>query len=108
MEDNSLEWCRSFPPSNISSLKEFHVAFQDYCKDIFHAKFLYQEYCEEFYMLYHDSINKDQDISTEEKVNDEYLIQYDIPALEIGGSILLPFEPFDMVEAEELSSVCCN
>jgi hypothetical protein len=41
LEGKAREWCRYFPPSNISSLKEFHVSFHNYCKDIFPVESLF-------------------------------------------------------------------
>jgi hypothetical protein len=35
LEGKVREWCRYLPPSNISSLKEFHVIFNSYCKGMY-------------------------------------------------------------------------
>ena len=39
------------PPSNITSLNQFHVAFHHYCKEFFPVDFLYLECCYEFDLL---------------------------------------------------------
>jgi hypothetical protein len=42
-------------------LKNFHVAFSSFCKDYFSADYLYENYYDEFSLLYKDSAyHKDQ------------------------------------------------
>jgi hypothetical protein len=53
LEGKTHEWCQYFPPSNISSLNKFHVAFHYYCKDIFPTESLFESFCEKFELLYH-------------------------------------------------------
>jgi hypothetical protein len=45
---DACEWYSSLPPSCISSLKEFHEAFNERCKKFFPDEFLYDNCCEEF------------------------------------------------------------
>ena len=51
LEGATHDLCRFVLPSNISSLKQFHVAFHHYCKENFPVDFLYSECCYEFYLL---------------------------------------------------------
>ena len=48
MEGNARQWYRSLPISSISSIKDFHAIFYDYCKRIYFADLLLEDYCEQF------------------------------------------------------------
>jgi hypothetical protein len=41
LEGEAREWFRSLPPSSISSLKYFHVAFHNHCKKYFSNECLF-------------------------------------------------------------------
>jgi hypothetical protein len=63
LDGDARQWYFSLPPSNISSLKDFHTVFKKHCKRYFSDEFLF-EYCCEKYEL-HDEIG---DIDREEIV----------------------------------------
>ena len=48
LEGYAREWYQSFPPTSISSLEQFHVAFNKHCKRLFPADLLFENCCEEF------------------------------------------------------------
>jgi hypothetical protein len=48
LEGDASEWYRSLPPASISSLEQFHVAFNKHCKSFFPVELLFENYCEEF------------------------------------------------------------
>jgi hypothetical protein len=96
IEGKVREWCRYFPPSSISSLKEFHAAFHTYCKEIFSTDFLYDECCEEFERLYFCHINKDENVSFEGTIN-QYggFIEHADFSFETTKSSFLPYDVYD-------------
>ena len=57
-----FEWYFSLPPSNISSLKDFHTVFHKHYKRYFSVEFLFENCCE--YELH----NETEDIDKEEIV----------------------------------------
>ena len=66
LEGHAREWCRTLPVASIHSLKDFHTAFNGYCKQKYYVDLLYEEWCMEFYLLYKISSNfKDQGSSSE-------------------------------------------
>jgi hypothetical protein len=48
LEGIALEWCRSLPNASVSSLTDFHSAFNSFCKDYFPVECLFEGCCEEF------------------------------------------------------------
>ena len=48
LEGNARLWYRSLPISSVSSIKYFHAVFYDYCKRIYFADHLLEDYCEQF------------------------------------------------------------
>jgi hypothetical protein len=56
LEGYAREWYRSFPSASISSLEQFHVAFNDHCKRFFPADLLCENCCEEFQSYIQQSI----------------------------------------------------
>jgi hypothetical protein len=57
LEGKAHEWCRSLPAASVASLRDFHVAFNSYCKQKYYVDFLYEECCVEFDLLYTKSAN---------------------------------------------------
>ena len=57
---DACQWYFSVPPSNISSLKDFHRAFTDHCKRYFSDEFVFGNCCDE-YELHHkvEDVNRD-------------------------------------------------
>jgi hypothetical protein len=55
LEGIARDWCRSLPIASISSLADFHAAFNSFCKDYFPAEHLFEECCNEFSLLHKDS-----------------------------------------------------
>ena len=51
LEGHSREWCITLPVARIHSLKYFHIAFNNYCKQSYGDDLLYEECCMEFYLL---------------------------------------------------------
>jgi hypothetical protein len=48
LEGIAREWCRSLPNASVSSLTDFHSAFNSFCKDYFPVEYLFEGCCEEF------------------------------------------------------------
>ena len=48
LDGDAHEWYFSLPPSNISSLKNFHKVFHEHCKMYFLDEFLFENCCEEY------------------------------------------------------------
>ena len=57
---DARQWYYSLPPSSISSLKDFHKAFNERCNKFFPDKFLFDNCCEEF-----NSLNKAEEVKRE-------------------------------------------
>ena len=78
LEGISLHWCQSLPTASISSLAEFHAAFNLFCKTKFPVDLLYPECCHEFSLLYKDPNTQEKyvpagDISHHDKeINDSH------------------------------------
>ena len=47
LEGDARVWYRSLPTSNISSLREFHVAFNEQCKRYFPVELILVDCCEQ-------------------------------------------------------------
>ena len=45
---DACQWYFSLPPSNISSLKDFHRAFTEHCKRYYLDEFAFNNCCEEY------------------------------------------------------------
>jgi hypothetical protein len=56
LEGEACEWFRSLLPSSISSLKYFHVAFNNHCKKYFSADLLFEHCYEQFGSYIQNSI----------------------------------------------------
>jgi hypothetical protein len=100
LEGKAREWCRSLPQSNISSLKEFHVVFNSYCKRKYAVDFLYDECCEEFQLLHHFSNHKIQDDSSshmheETIIQSEGFIEHVVSTFGIDETMLLSSDSHD-------------
>ena len=65
LEGNAKQWCQSLPISSISSIKYFHAVFYDYCKRIYFADLLLEDYCEQLKFKKYLS-NNDQHSITDE------------------------------------------
>ena len=63
LDGDAREWYFSLPPSNISSLKDFHTVFHELFKRYFSYEFLFENCCEEYEL--HDEI---EDINRKEIV----------------------------------------
>jgi hypothetical protein len=70
LEGIAREWCRSLPNASVSSLTDFHSAFNSFCKELFPDDLLYPECCHEFHLL-----TKDSDVY-EEYATIENTLQY--------------------------------
>jgi hypothetical protein len=57
LEGKAREWCISLPAASIQSLKDFHIAFNNYCKQGYGDDLLYEGCCMEFNNLYRRSAN---------------------------------------------------
>jgi hypothetical protein len=42
------EWYHSFPPTSVSSLEQFHAAFNTHSQRYYSCKLIYHKYCEEY------------------------------------------------------------
>jgi len=71
LEGIAHDWYRSLPNASISSLADFHAAFNLFCKTKFSADLLYPQCCHEFL-----SSTKDSDVH-EEYVAEENILHYD-------------------------------
>jgi hypothetical protein len=58
LEGKAREWCRSLSAACIQSLKYFHIAFNNYCKQGYGDDLLYEGCCMEFNKLYRRSANQ--------------------------------------------------
>ena len=65
LEGDARQWYRSLPISSISSIKDFHAVFYDYCKRIYSVDILLEDYCEKFKFKKY-LINNDQYSLTDE------------------------------------------
>jgi hypothetical protein len=48
LEDDARDWYFSLPAASISTLREFHVAFNLHCKRYYSSEFLFHDCCEEY------------------------------------------------------------
>jgi hypothetical protein len=48
LEGDARKWYKSLPPASISSLKQFHVAFNMHCQKFYSSKLICHSYCEEY------------------------------------------------------------
>jgi hypothetical protein len=46
LDGDARKWYFSLPPSNISSLKDFHRVFNEHCKKIYPSESICHNYCE--------------------------------------------------------------
>jgi hypothetical protein len=54
LDGDARKWYFSLPPSNISSLKDFHIVFNEHCKRYFSDELLFDNCCGEYKL--HDEI----------------------------------------------------
>jgi hypothetical protein len=75
LEGDARVWYISLPSSNISSLREFHATFNEYCKRYFPTNFILVYCCEQCKSIYY-SINQIQEVvpNTYEEEDEEYLV----------------------------------
>jgi hypothetical protein len=48
LKDDARDWYFSLPAASISTLREFHVAFNLHCKRYYSSEFLFHDCCEEY------------------------------------------------------------
>jgi hypothetical protein len=48
LDEDAHEWYRSLPPTSISSLEQFHAAFNAHCQRYYSSKLIYHNCCEEY------------------------------------------------------------
>ena len=78
LEWHAHEWCRTLPVASIHSLKDFHIAFNNHCKQGYGNDLLYEECCMEFELLYRKCVNlKDQSAGNQEIIEHE-IVPHDI------------------------------
>jgi hypothetical protein len=111
----SHDWCRSLPIASIISLIGFHADFNSFCKDYFLAEYLYENYCDEFSLLYKDSSYHKYHIYDEVVIVEERIfhedheglndIHYDRNNIETSGiisyvSVVLSVHEYQHVSSE--------
>jgi hypothetical protein len=97
LEGIARDWCRSLPIASINYLTSFHVAFNSFCKEYFSVEYLYENCCDEFYLLHKDFASHENQICdeafiVEESIFHEYQemlndIHYDRNNTETSGII---------------------
>jgi hypothetical protein len=83
LEGDARVWYRSLPASNISSLREFHAAFNEQCKRYFPAELLLVDCCEQCKSGYY-SQEIDYSSSTDEE--DDYIKEEEEDSLSVISS----------------------
>lgn len=71
LDGDARKWFRSLPAGTISSLKEFHEIFHNYCKGLYSYGLLLDNCCEEF-ELYVQNDKLDSSSSVMEKIYEEF------------------------------------
>jgi hypothetical protein len=74
---DSRDWCRSLPIASINSLTGFHAAFNSFCKDYFSYEYLYENCCDEFYLLHKDFVSHKIHICDEAFIVEESIFHED-------------------------------
>ena len=78
LEGHAREWCRTLLVASIHSLNDFHIAFNNHCKQGYGNDLLYEECCMEFDLLYRKCVNlKDQSVGNQEIIEHE-IVPYDL------------------------------
>jgi hypothetical protein len=81
LEGDARKWYQSLPPANISSLEQFHAAFNMHCQKFYSSELIFHSCCEEYKYYVQDIVD-----SYESYENDE-----DALGKESTLSLLFPF-----------------
>lgn len=69
LEGISHDWYRSLPNASISSLADFHAAFNLFCKTKFSTDLLYPGCCHEFSLLHKEHDTHEEHVAVEENIH---------------------------------------
>jgi hypothetical protein len=90
LEADAHKWYQSLPPASISSLEQFHAAFNMHCQKLYSSKLIFHSYCEEYKDCVQDIVDSYEGCENEEDSLDEESI------------FSLPFS-----SASDENCVCC-
>jgi hypothetical protein len=71
LEGDSCKWYQSLPPGSISSLEQFHAAFNMHCQKIYSSEFICHSCCEEYKDYVQDIVDSYEGYENEEYALDE-------------------------------------
>jgi hypothetical protein len=66
LKDDARDWYFSLPAASISTLREFHVAFNLHCKRYYSSEFLFHDCCEEYEKSVQAALSFSPDCEVEE------------------------------------------
>jgi hypothetical protein len=66
LKDDARDWYFSLPAASISTLREFHVAFNFHCKRYYSSEFLFHDCCEEYEKSVQAALSFSPDCEVEE------------------------------------------
>jgi hypothetical protein len=115
LEEHARKWCQSLPAASISSLKDFHRAFNEHYKRYFSDEVLFENCCEEYEL--HDEtgdINKEELIShnlhqfsntpQDDTLSHEHEVEVNNPEVESSLATIIP----DYYISEDLIALAIN
>jgi hypothetical protein len=71
LEGDAREWYRSLPPASISSLEQFHAAFNMHCQKFYSSELICHSCCEEYKDCVQDIVDSYEGCENEEDALDE-------------------------------------
>jgi hypothetical protein len=77
LEGDDHEWYRSFPPTTISSLEQFHAAFNMHCQNLYSSKIIWHCCYEEYKYCVQDIDDSYEGYENEEDSLDDHIDHID-------------------------------
>jgi hypothetical protein len=102
LEGKSSDWCRSLPPSSISSLQEFHIVFHHHCKIFYPVDLIFENCCKEFELYIQHSISNSFGYKDEAEKNIEHVEEESSPCKTFSSSLVLKEESIDCVNDKDV------
>ena len=78
LEGHAREWCRTLPVVSIQSLNDFHIAFNNHCKQGYGNDLLYEECCMAFEILYRKCVNIKYQSAGNQEIIEHEIVPHDL------------------------------
>ena len=73
LDGDAREWYRSFPPASISSLRDFHAAFNTQCQKFYSDELIHHSCCEEYRDGFQDIVRSCERCENEGNTSEELM-----------------------------------